>query len=146
MSLSPKWKEKQTEVAAFLETIKDTPDAPRAYTFTREQLERMLTCDGKKLDGIRFYFGQKKDKKGKKQMTLVAVGCTKDAAGIFNDYNVPQVKKAGAMLMAASLEGSTAPDGGGTTTPQTDPQTPSNDPEEPAPCPAICGATNILNP
>ncbi|MBN9296640.1 MAG: hypothetical protein J0I41_06490 [Filimonas sp.] len=136
MSLSPKWKEKQTEVAAFLETIKDTPDAPRAYTFTREQLEKMLTCNGKKLDGIRFYFGQKKDKKGKKQMTLVAVGCTKDAAGIFNDYNVPQAKKAGAMLMAAATDFQPA-----------DPTIPpSEDPEEPAPCPAICGATNILNP
>lgn len=140
MSLSPKWKEKQAEVAAFLETIKDMPDAPRAYTFTRDQLEKMLTCDDKKLDGIRFYFGHKKDKKGKTHMTLVAVGCTKDAAGIFNDYNVPAPAKkvaAGAMVMAASLDG-------GTTDPSDPP--PTTDPEDPAPCPAICGSTNILNP
>lgn len=139
MSLSPKWKVKQAEVAAFRETIKNQPDAPRAYTFTKEQLQRILDNNGKELDGIRFYFGHKKDAKGHTHLTLVAVGCTKDATGMLNDFNVPDGKPVAVKMMAAATAATAADgNGGGDTLP---------DPEDPGPCPSVCGTTtNILNP
>lgn len=124
--MSIDWKKAAKLISAYREHIKDLPkNTPRAYTFTREEIESLLKQDGKKLDGIRIYFGAE-TKKGVMVPNLIIVGCAKGTDGQLNDYNVPkEVVKTTSKILQASATGPVLGDT--------------------RPCPDWCGESNALN-
>ncbi len=123
--MSIDWKKAAKLIATYREHIKDLPkNTPRAYTFTREEIENLLKQDGKKLDGIRVYFGAEM-KKGVMVPKPILVGCVKDKkTGQLDDYGVPEELPKG---KAVKLAGAGPGDGLG------------------LPCPTVCGKSNALN-
>ncbi|RFM29985.1 hypothetical protein [Deminuibacter soli] len=114
-------------IAAYKEHIKDLPKStPRAYTFTREEIEALLKQDGKKMDGIRIYFGAEM-KKGVMVPRPIMVGCVKNkATDQLDDYGIPEEMPKG----KGPATGNGAQDGGS---------------QGGSPCPSNCGKSNFLN-
>lgn len=132
--MSIDWKKAAKLIGAYKEHIKELPkNTPRAYTFTREEIEALLKPNGKKLDGIRIYFGAEM-KKGVMVPRPILVGCVKDKkTGQLDDYGVPEELPKG--RAAAKLAG----DGGDGTGSSGGPGTGG------VPCPTLCGKQNAIN-
>lgn len=115
------------KVNAYKQYIADLPaDTPRAYTFTKEQLDAILNQKPGGLDGIRIYFGAETIN-GKMVPVQIMVGCEKAADGTLNDYNIPSTVSFASTRAAADDDDGTDPVDGG------------------QPCPTVCGKANALN-
>ncbi len=129
--MSTNWKKAQKQIAAYKEHIKGLPkNTPRAYTLTVEEIDRLLKQrKGKRLDGIRMYFGAE-TKKGVMVPNLIIVGCVKGQNGQLNDYNVPkEIPKTSGKKALATADASSGGASTGTA----------------LPCPSWCGEPNTLN-
>ncbi len=123
------------KVKAYKAYIADLPaNTPRAYTFTKEELFKLLNQKPGGLDGIRIYFGADIIN-GKMVPVQIMVGCERGSNGELNDYNIPS---------AETVESrDTAPDGDGN---GDDDGAPDPDPINGGlPCPTVCGDPNALN-
>lgn len=117
--------------------------ATKGFLLTRPMIERLLTQNGKALDGIRVYVGL--DDTGEMTIKPYAVGCVQQGDR-YNDYKVPRTAQSAAVdpSVAATTTGTDA----GTATLTATSLTPEDDEtvlEEPRPCPSYCGDDNDLN-
>lgn len=117
--------------------------ATKGFLLTREQIEHLMTQNGRDLDGIRVYVGL--DEAGDMTIKPYAVGCVKQGDR-YNDYKVPRTAQQG--VMDASLAATTTATDSAASTPTATSLAPEDDEtvlEEPRPCPSYCGDDNDLN-
>jgi hypothetical protein len=89
--MTTNWDDARKKIGVFKRYMKNAPKSvpqKKGYLLKREEIESILKQKQGKLDGIRIYFGGEMVE-GFMVPTLVVVGCEKDEAGSYNDYQVP---------------------------------------------------------
>ena len=89
----------------------------KSYLISRQDIDDLLSQNGKVLDGIRIYIGHKVFENQEVAVRLIPVAVQKDAYGNFNDYNIPHKEDKDFLTRICSTR----------------------------PCPPECSSTNDLN-